>query len=49
VLIRLARDVQRLSTKQYLFVIEPLEEVGRMLGGWSRAEDAPRSPPDRAR
>ena len=41
VLIRLARDVQCLSTDQYLFVIEPLEEVGRMLGGWSRSEQAP--------
>ncbi len=41
VLIRLARDVQCLSTKQYLFVIEPMEEVGRMLGGWSRSEEQP--------
>ncbi len=41
VLIRLARDVQCLSTDQYLFVIEPLEEFGRMLGGWSRSEQAP--------
>jgi len=49
VLIRLARDVQCLSTKQYLFIIEPMEEVGRMLGGWSRAEEAPKTPPDRAR
>lgn len=35
--------------KQYLFIIEPTEEVGRMLGGWSRAEDSPKAPPDRAR
>ena len=45
VLLRLARDVQCLTPKQHLFIIEPLEEVGRMLGGWSRSEAAPPAPP----
>ncbi len=51
VLIRLARDVGCLSTKQYVFVIEPMEEVGRMLGGWSRSEREPSNerPPGHAR
>jgi len=38
VLIRLSRDVPCLSMKQYLHVIEPMEEVGRRLGGWSRSD-----------
>lgn len=45
VLVRLARDVQCLSTKQYVFIIPTIEEVGRMLGGWSRSEDRPPQPP----
>ncbi len=51
VLIRLARDVECLSTKQYVFVIEPMEEVGRMLGGWSRSEreQSNERPPGHAR
>ena len=51
VLIRLARDVQCLSTKQYVFAIEPMEEIGRMLGGWTRSESVPANirPPDHAR
>ena len=51
ILIRLARDVQCLSHDQYIFVIDPMEEVGRMLGGWSRSESVPteQRPPDHAR
>lgn len=49
VLLRLARDVQCLSNSQYIHVVEPMEEVGRMLGGWSRHEEKPTHPPGHAR
>jgi hypothetical protein len=45
VLVRLARDLQCLSTRQYLYIMEPMEEVGRMVGGWSRHAASPAGEP----
>ena len=34
VLIRLAKDIQILDSKQYLIMQEHLHEIGKMIGGW---------------
>ena len=34
ILIRLAKDIQCLDNKRYIQLQEPLQEIGRMLGGW---------------
>ena len=35
-LLRLAHDVEVLSTRQHAFIVEHHEELGRMIGGWLR-------------
>lgn len=37
ILIRLAKDNQSLTNKQYLSLQSLLQEIGKMLGGWIRA------------
>lgn len=37
VFLRLAEEVRALPTKNHLQLIEQLDEVGRMLGGWLRS------------
>lgn len=44
VLVRLAHELLCLSHDQYLFAMAPFEEVGRMIGGWSRSSAAPAAP-----
>lgn len=36
-LIRLSQNTEAISTKQYLFLEEMLQETGKMLGGWIRS------------
>ena len=35
-LLRLAKDLKLMSTDSYLFIMEKIEELGRMAGGWQR-------------
>ncbi|HBL51931.1 MAG TPA: diversity-generating retroelement protein Avd [Candidatus Blackburnbacteria bacterium] len=37
VLLRIAKDIQAISNKNYLELETILQEIGRMLGGWIRA------------
>lgn len=37
-LIRLAKDLKLLTADSYGFVAQRLEEIGRMIGGWQKAE-----------
>ncbi len=39
-LVRLAKDLQFLSLRQYGFLSERMEELGRMLGGWMKQQGA---------
>lgn len=36
-LIRLMKDVGAIDNKKYITLQEPLDEIGRMLGGWIRS------------
>jgi hypothetical protein len=36
-LLRMAKDLKLLSIKSYGFSAEKLDEIGRMVGGWSKA------------
>jgi four helix bundle protein len=36
ILIRIAKDLKFIKTKQYIFVTEKINEMGKMLGGWIR-------------
>lgn len=38
ILIRLAKDRQYLSIKQYKFISKEIDEAGKMLGGWIKSE-----------
>lgn len=38
-LIRLAKDLRLLSVDQYGFASEHIDELGRMIGGWRKAEE----------
>lgn len=38
ILLRLAKDLRFISIRQYQFAAELCNEVGRMLGGWIKAE-----------
>lgn len=37
-LVRLAKDLKFTSIKKYAFAAEHMNEIGRMLGGWMRAQ-----------
>lgn len=37
VFLRLAKETRALDNKKYTLLQEPLDEIGRMLGGWIRA------------
>ncbi len=37
ILIRLAKDIQALDNKKYIQLIQLLQEIGRMLGGWRKS------------
>ena len=37
ILVRLAENLQAISTKKYLYLEEILQEIGRMLGGWIKS------------
>lgn len=37
ILIRLAKDLKYLPKDPYIFALEKLDEIGRMIGGWSKA------------
>ncbi len=37
-LMRLSKDLKLLSTKSYAFAVERVEEIGRMVGGWAKAQ-----------
>lgn len=37
ILIRLSKDVQALDNKKYLQLVQLLQEIGRMLGGWRKS------------
>ncbi|MDP2652207.1 MAG: diversity-generating retroelement protein Avd [bacterium] len=37
-LVRLAKDLKFMSIKKYAFAAERINEVGRMLGGWIKAQ-----------
>jgi hypothetical protein len=34
--LQIAWEIKALDTKKYILISEQLNEVGRMLGGWSR-------------
>ncbi|MEX0877356.1 MAG: diversity-generating retroelement protein Avd [Candidatus Spechtbacterales bacterium] len=38
VLTRLAKDLKFISVKQYQFAAENINEIGKMLGGWIKAQ-----------
>ena len=38
-LIRISKDLKFLSLRQYEFVSEQIDEVGRMVGGWLRQQE----------
>jgi len=40
-LLRIAKDLKLMSTSSYGFSAERLEEIGRMVGGWSKAAVKP--------
>jgi four helix bundle protein len=37
ILIRLSKDLRFISIKQYSFVAEKINEIGKMLGGWIKS------------
>ena len=37
VLIRLAKDTRTIDNKQYLALQEPIQEIGKMVGGWIKS------------
>jgi four helix bundle protein len=37
ILIRLSKDLKFISIKQYSFVAEKVNEIGKMLGGWIKS------------
>ncbi len=37
IIIRLAKDLNFISIRQYQFIIGEIDEIGRMLGGWLRS------------
>lgn len=39
-LIRASHDLSFLSMRQYQFVAEQLDEIGRMIGGWQRQQQS---------
>ena len=39
-LIRMSKDLELLSIRQYQFVAEQIDEVGRMVGGWLRHQES---------
>lgn len=43
-LLQLAWEIRALDTKKYIALSEPLEEVGRMLGGWKKGLETKNSP-----
>lgn len=38
ILIRLAKDLKFISVKQYGLTAEKINEIGKMLGGWTRSQ-----------
>jgi hypothetical protein len=38
-LIRMSKDLKLLSLRQYQFVSEQIDELGRMVGGWLRQQE----------
>jgi four helix bundle protein len=47
ILIRLAKDLEFISVRQYAFSAERVNEVGKMLGGWIKQSASSASPPIR--
>jgi hypothetical protein len=39
-LFRLAYDLQHLDLRRYEFAARALDEIGRLIGGWKKADDA---------
>jgi uncharacterized protein YebE (UPF0316 family) len=37
VFIRLSKDIRAIDNKKYILLQEPIDEIGRMLGGWMRS------------
>ena len=37
ILIRLSKDLKFINIKQYQFIVEKINEVGKMLGGWIKS------------
>lgn len=37
VLIRMAKDIQIIDSKQYLDIQMPIQEIGKMIGGWIKS------------
>jgi len=44
--LQVAWDIRALDNKKYIALSTPLDEVGRMLGGWRRQIIRENSPPD---
>lgn len=40
-LLHVSWEVQSLKTERYIHLSKPLDEVGRMIGGWRKYEDRP--------
>ncbi len=47
ILVRLSKDTQSLNNNKYLELQENLQEIGKMLGGWIRAQKQKESPENR--
>lgn len=47
ILIRLAKDLEFMSVKQYAFAAERVNEIGKMLGGWMKQSTSSAPPPIR--
>ena len=37
ILIRLSKDLKFINIKQYQFIVEKINEIGKMLGGWIKS------------
>lgn len=47
ILIRLSKDLEFISVKQYVFAAERVNEIGKMLGGWMKHSASSASSPIR--
>lgn len=44
VLLRLTTDLKLLDLRRYEYAARSIDEIGRLVGGWMKASDAPQAP-----